>query len=89
MYDLQTIIDMNNTTTSRRITPAEAMTKRGRYGFSTKVDDQGRITLGDVVSLPSTAESTSWSTTTADHYIDVFNSLAEARKARREAAREA
>ena len=89
MYDLQTIIDMNNTTTSRRITPAEAMTKRGRYGFSTKVDDQGRITLGDVVSLPSTAESTSWSTATADHYIDVFNSLAEARKAHREAAREA
>ncbi len=89
MYDLQTIIDMNNTTTTRRITPAEAMTKRGRYGFSTKVDDQGRVTLGDVVSLPSTAESTSWSTATADHYIDVFDTLASARKARREAAREA
>ena len=89
MYDLQTINDMNNTTTTRRITPAEAMTQRGRYGFSTKIDDHGRITLGDVVSLPSTAESASWSTLTADHYIDVFNTLTEARKAHREAAREA
>lgn len=89
MYDIDTIIAMNNSTTTRRITPAEAMTKRGRYGFSTKVDDRGHITLGDVVSLPSTAESTSWSTATADHYIDVFDTLTEARKAHREAAREA
>ena len=89
MYDIDTIIAMNNPTATRRITPAEAMTKRGRYGFSTKVDDRGRITLGDVVSLPGTAESTSWSTATADHYIDVFDTLTEARKARREALREA
>ena len=89
MYDIDTIIAMNNPTATRRITPAEAMTKRGRYGFSTKIDDRGHVTLGDVVSLPSTAESTSWSTATGDHYIDVFDTLASARKARREAAREA
>ena len=69
--------------------PAEAMTARGKYGFSTRIDDRGRVVLGDVVSLPGTAESVSWSTPTHDHYIDVFNSLADARKARREAAREA
>ena len=80
---------MSTPSATCRITPAEAMTKRGRYGFSTRIDDRGRVTLGDIVSLPSTAESTHWSTATADHYIDVFGSLAAARKARREAAREA
>ena len=87
MYDLDTIVAMNNPSATRQITPAEAMTKRGRYGFSTKIDDHGHVTLGDVVSLPSTAESTHWSTATADHYIDVFGSLAAARRAHREAAR--
>ena len=80
---------MNTPTATRRITPAEAMTKRGWYGFSTKIDDRGHVTLGDIVSPPSTAESAHWSTATADHYIDVFGSLAAARKAHREAAREA
>ena len=88
MYE-PTIVDMNASSATRQITPAEAMTKRGRYGFSTRIDDHGRVTLGDIVSLPSTAESTHWSTATADHYIDVFDSLAAARRAHREAAREA
>ena len=56
-----------------------------KFGFSTRIDDLGRVTVGGIIRVSAEAESKSWSDSCADHYFDVFSSLPEAKKARGEA----
>lgn len=59
------------------------------YGFSTKVFDNGKVSIGGVIWVPDGSKSTTSSKPRFDLYFDVFETEDEANQARKEALAEA
>ena len=59
-----------------------------KYGFSTKILNNGKVIIGGIISVPDDAVCMSKSTNFVDVYFDVFETLSEAKQVRKEMVEE-